>query len=129
MKLTQIDKKILQLLVKRGEGIPIKEIVSKTGLYFNTVYRRLQKLKRHNIVSNCRTFRCSIYKLDFKKKINFNFQIVECPKCKTTTEVHDYQWQTTCPHPECKTKSGKPSRFWIYPKRVKKIYSIIRERE
>ena len=125
MKLTKIDKNILELLIKKSEGYTQKDIVIKTGEYKTSIIRRLQQLEKHSIVTRIRSS-CSIYKFNFKSNQNFNFIEVECPKCKVTKLIHDFEQYVSCKNPECITKSGNKTRFWITKTRIIQKNSLLR---
>lgn len=126
MKLSRIDQEILTALKNKGE-CSVHDLVTETGLIYANLSRRLQVLKRHNIIRNQIIFNKRIYRINLRMKSNTVFLKVACPKCNAQKSVHDYSIYVSCSNPSCKTKGGNRTRFFISRNRILKYQDIIRE--
>jgi DNA-binding Lrp family transcriptional regulator len=121
MKSTQLDRDILNLLNKHKEGLPLHQIARMLDKDPGNLCRKLLKLVKHHTVVKIKD-RVSIYKLELETPLRY-FK-VSCPKCHTVSIAESTQLTKVCPNPECKTKRGEQTRFWILQKRILEVMYI-----
>lgn len=124
MRLSKTDKKILELLNKEKAGLTCPQMCNKLKIKQPQLFLRLRKMTVYNILEKISS-NPTIYRINLKEKHQMIFYHVECPKCKEIRRIHYKHSTATCRNPDCKTKKGAKTRFWIYDNRIIKTERII----
>ena len=117
MKLARTDKKIMDLVMSKRQGISTKEISQKLGIHIGYIQKKLKKLVIHGILEKINSYP-KLYKLNLGKRYEMTFFIVKCPKCGWEYNTHFKQGTKQCENPTCRMPSGKRTRFHITDKRI-----------
>lgn len=115
MKLSNIDKKILELLNGYEEGLPCYEIARILKRFPNQIFKRLKRMYVYNILEQIRG-KPIFWKINFNIVNDLVFYYVKCPKCNEVYKIHYKQTTILCKN--CLTKSGKKYRFYVFNKRI-----------
>lgn len=117
MKLSKIDHLICEALLKEKQGLSLLKLSRRIGKDPSLVYKSLNRLLREGVVVKVKTS-CAIYQLSLKNKPEIAKVCVSCPKCKENYWIDANQNTKVCENPDCLTKSGKQTRFYIFDRRI-----------
>jgi DNA-binding Lrp family transcriptional regulator len=116
MRLSEIDKKILEALQANPQGLPLGSIAQQLNRYPSQVHQRLERLKGADIILKIKSS-VTIYKLSMKAQLKqIAYYEYACPKCGTTRWAEEDQQTLICANDQCLTRKGEPTRFWARKK-------------
>ena len=114
MKISQIDRKILELL--KLEPNYLNQIAHKLERSPSQIYFRLKKLTECSIIEKRKGYPV-IYKLNFNKYESPIYRTISCHKCKNIEMVESTQQTRVCK--KCK------ARYWISKYREREAQEIL----
>jgi ribosomal protein S27E/DNA-binding CsgD family transcriptional regulator len=116
-RLTRNDKEILKLLYKNPQGMTHTEVSNTLKMNGKSAHNSLKRLRRKMYIEKVDKSP-AFWFLNKSNKSRVIFYTVACPKCKTEVGVYSDQYTVSCKNLDCKSKSGKRTRFQITPKRI-----------
>ncbi len=116
MKLSKQDLRIIMAIRKEDNPMANYQIAKRLKIHPAQTFKRLTLMGQNRVlqvIPGCPKF----YSLDPDNGVqNFIVLTIECPKCGILHIRHQSQTTVQC---SCKTRSGKPTRFYVYNSRIK----------
>ena len=125
MKLSRVDEEILKVIVGFKVGIGCYEIARRLNKDPAFIHRRLAKIQLNGNYLVRINSKPALYKFDFRKEKELINKEAKCPKCYHTQTVHYQQLTVICSNPECFTRSGNKTRYYITKERISKYEKVI----
>ena len=126
MKLSRNDLRILMLIRKEDRPMPNYEIAKNLGINPAQSWKRLQLLENERVLHAIAGYP-KFYTFNGRNIVqDLIIFTIECPKCQMPHVIHHSQTTVQC---DCLTNSGKKTRFYVYPSRIKDMRHLCRNNQ
>ena len=126
MNLSKQDLRIIMCIKKEDAPMANYQIARRLGKHPAQTFKRLTLMAQNGVLQVIDGYP-KFYKIDINNTVqNFIVLTIECPKCQQMHIRHQSQTTVQC---SCKTRSGKPFRFYVYNSRIKNKKVLERQHE
>ena len=126
MNLSKQDLRIIMALRKEDAPMANYQIAKRLGYHPAQTFKRLRQMAANRVLQVTDGYP-KFYNLNSNNKVqSFIIHVIECPKCKMLHIRHQSQTTVQC---SCKTRSGKPTRFYVYNSRIKNKKVLTKQHE